>query len=133
MIRYLLDTNICTEVIRGRGEYVVSRLAACAIGEVGISSVTLAELAHGVEKSAKPAQNRIALQEFCAPLQICAFDDIAAFVHGRVRNDLEQRGTVIGPMDLLIAAHALALESTLVTNNMREFSRVADLSVDDWL
>jgi tRNA(fMet)-specific endonuclease VapC len=127
-----LDTNICIEVIRSRGARIVSRLRRCEIGEVGISSITLAELAHGVEKSANPDRNRIALQEFCAPLQIAPFDDLAALAYGRVRDYLERRGKIIGPMDLLIAAHAFALDATLITNNLREFQRVPKLIVENW-
>jgi tRNA(fMet)-specific endonuclease VapC len=127
-----LDTNICIEVIRGRGAGIVSRLRRCEIGEVGISSITFAELAHGVEKSAKPDRNRIALQEFCAPLQIAPFDGLAALAYGRVRENLERRGKTIAPMDLLIAAHALALDATLITNNLREFQRVPKLIVENW-
>lgn len=127
-----MDTNICIEVIRSRGARIVSRLRRCEIGEVGISSITLAELAHGVEKSANPDRNRIALQEFCAPLQIAPFDDLAALAYGRVRDYLERRGKIIGPMDLLIAAHAFALDATLITNNLREFQRVPKLIVENW-
>lgn len=127
-----MDTNICIEVIRGRGARIVSRLRRCEIGEVGISSITLAELAHGVEKSAKPDRNRIALQGFCAPLQIAPFDGLAAMAYGWVRDYLEGRGKIIGPMDLLIAAHALALDATLITNNLREFKRVPKLIVENW-
>ena len=133
MIRYMLDTNICIELIRRRGVKLLKRLKKCKVGEVGISVITLAELEHGVEKSAKPEQNRIALNEFCAPLEIRPFDDLAATAYARIRADLERTGQVIGPMDMLIAAHALAEAATVVTNNEREFRRVEGLAVENWL
>jgi tRNA(fMet)-specific endonuclease VapC len=100
---------------------------------VGISVIALAELQHGIEKSARPDQNRIALSQFCAPLEIRPFTDIAAVIYGKIRNSLERRGEVIGPMDLLIAAHALADAVTVVTNNEGEFRRVDGLSVENWI
>ncbi|MBI4558180.1 MAG: type II toxin-antitoxin system VapC family toxin [Candidatus Hydrogenedentes bacterium] len=132
-MRYLLDTNICIELIRGRGAKVLERLKRCKIGEVGISAITLAELEHGVEKSAQPERNRLALSEFCAPLEVRPFDDAAAAAYGKVRAVLERAGKILGPMDLLIAAHALAEGGTLITNNEREFRRVHGLTIENWL
>lgn len=129
----MLDTNICIALIRGRGGKMLARLARRRIGDVGISAITLAELEYGVAKSAKPARNRIALAEFCAPLEIRPFDDAAATVYGRIRVDLERAGEVIGPMDLLIAAHAMAENATVITNNEREFGRIEGLPVENWL
>ncbi len=129
----MLDTNICIELIRGRGAKALRRLRRCRVGEVGISAITLAELEHGVEKSAKPEQNRLALHLFCAPIEVLPFDDAASVAYGRVRSRLERAGEVIGPMDLLIAAHALAERAALVTNNEREFRRVEGLRVQNWL
>jgi len=129
----MLDTNICIELIRGRGGKVLNRLKRCRVGEVGISAITLAELEHGVEKSSRPEQNRIALDTFCAPLEICPFDSAAAKVYGDIRTLLERSGQVIGPLDMLIAAHALAEGVTLVTNNEREFRRIKKLPVENWL
>lgn len=98
-----------------------------------ISSVTLAELAHGVEKSAAQARNRRALEAFVARLAVLAFDPAAAGHYGALRADLERRGRVIGPYDMMIAAHAQCLGLTVVTNNRREFGRVPRLAVEDWL
>jgi tRNA(fMet)-specific endonuclease VapC len=95
--------------------------------------ITLAELEYGVEKSARPEQNRIALMEFCAPLELRPFEDSAAAEYGTIRACLERRGDVIGPLDQLIAAHALAEGATLVTNNEREFRRIEGLSVENWM
>lgn len=133
MIRFLLDTNICIEAIRNRNVKTLERLQGCDVGDVGMSAITLAELEHGVEKSAKPGQNRIALNLFCAPMEILPFDDAAASAYGRIRADLERRGQLIGPMDLLIAAHALSAGVILVTNNEREFRRVKGLRVENWV
>jgi tRNA(fMet)-specific endonuclease VapC len=128
----MLDTCICIDLIRGRGGGVLERLRACGTGDAGISVITLAELELGVEKSSRPAQNRLALSEFCAPLDIPPFDDSAALSYGAIRAVLEKAGRVIGPMDLLIAAHAVALATVLVTSNEREFRRVPDLQVENW-
>lgn len=132
MIGWMLDTNICIELIRERNPKVLKALRRRSVGEVGISAITLAELEHGVEKSAKPEQNRIALCQFCAPLEIPPFDGAAAAAYGRVRAALERGGRVIGPMDLLIGSHALSLGVVLVTNNEREFRRVKDLDIENW-
>ncbi len=133
MIRTLLDTNICIKLIRGRAPRVLARLRRRRIGTVGLSSITLAELLHGVARSSDPQRNRIALAHFCAPLEIRPFDQDAAASYGRVRAHLERAGTPIGPLDTLIAAHALALGATVVTNNEREFRRVPRLRVENWL
>ena len=99
---------------------------------MGISSITLSELAYGVEKSRRKERNRQKLAEFLAPLQIAAYDERAGVYYGRLRTQLEEAGQPIGPLDALIAAHALSLGCTLVTNNEREFSRVAGLSIENW-
>jgi tRNA(fMet)-specific endonuclease VapC len=132
LIRYLLDTNICIDLIRQRAPGVVTRLRRRKIGSIGISSITLAELQFGVAKSNDPPRNTIALAHFCAPLEICPFDHEAASIYGQVRADLERAGTPIGPLDTLIAAHARALNAVLITSNEREFSRVAGLPVENW-
>lgn len=132
-MRYMLDTNICIEIIRGRGENAVKRIKKCRIGDVALSVITFSELEHGVWKSAFPARNQQALYCFCAPLELLPFDCAAASAYGQLRATLEKAGKTIGPMDLLIAAHALASGTTLVTNNEWEFRRVAGLAVENWL
>jgi len=129
---WLLDTNICIYLIKRKPERVLQRLRALDIATVGVSSITVAELQYGVAKSARPEHNALALAALLAPLDVCAFDDAAAAVYGGVRAELERAGTPIGSMDLLIAAHALALGRTVVTNNTREFGRVTGLTVEDW-
>ena len=131
-MRYLLDTNICIYVIKRRPLRVVERLREAGLSEVGISTITLSELLYGVEKNSRPAQNRVALSHFVAHLEILPYDGRAAEAYGRIRAALERRGRPIGPLDLLIAGHALSLGSTLVTNNVREFRRVPGLPVENW-
>jgi len=131
-MRYLLDTNICVYIIKRQPPAVVQRLRQVDVSEVGISAITLSELLHGVEKSSRPAQNRAALNDFLTPFEMLPYDDRAAEIYGRIRADLERRGRPIGPLDMLIAAHALSLGAILVTNNTREFRRVPGLAVENW-
>jgi tRNA(fMet)-specific endonuclease VapC len=129
----MLDTDTCIALIKRQPRELIRRLQTKAVGDVGISSITLAELRHGVAKSARFEQNRAALDQFLLPLDIAAFDDLAADSYGTVRAALEIEGQPIGPLDTLIAGHALSLNVVLVTHNVAEFKRVAGLRVDDWL
>lgn len=131
-MKRLLDTNVCIHIIRKRPPEVLRRFERYEVGEVGVSSITIAELSYGVEKSSRPTQNRVALGGFLLPLEIVAFGPEAAAAYGRIRATLERAGTPIGPLDTLIAAHALSLGVTLVTNNTREFERVPGVRVEDW-
>ena len=131
-MRYMLDTNICRYLIKQKPEKVLRHFKAHSVGEIGISSITLAELRYGVERSQQVQKNRQALEEFALPLEIAAFDETAAEVYGSVRAGLEQAGTPVGAMDMLIGAHALSLGVTLVTNNLREFKKIKNLKVVDW-
>lgn len=128
----LLDTNICIYIINARPPEVLARFHRYRLGEVGLSGVVAAELAYGVAKSSS-ARNRQALEMFLAPLEIVPFDDKAVWVYGDLRADLERRGQSIGSLDTMIAAHALSLDAVLVTNNTREFSRVAGLRLENWV
>ena len=132
MIRYLLDTNICIYVINSRPQQVLQRFRRERLGSIGISSVSAAELAYGVAKSGS-ARNREALEMFLAPLEILPFDEAAIWHYAELRSALEKQGQAIGPMDMMIAAHALSIRVTLVTNNTREFSRVSGLSLENWV
>ena len=132
-MRYLVDTNICIYVIRRRPPQVLARFQRCAVGDIGLSTVTLAELQYGVAKSAFPERNQQALAAFTLPLEILPFDAPAAAAYGPIRATLERQGTPIGAMDLLIAAHAVSLDVILVTNNVREFGRVPGLQVENWV
>lgn len=131
-MKFILDTNICVFVIRQKSLAVVQRFRQFMAGELGISTVTLAELRFGADKSQAPAKNHAALNAFIAPLEIVEFDPSAAAHYGKIRADLEQRGLPIGSLDTLIAAHAHGLGIPLVTNNTREFSRVVGLTLEDW-
>jgi tRNA(fMet)-specific endonuclease VapC len=132
VIKYLLDTNICIYLIRRKPEIVLKRIQGLQVSDLGISSITLSELEYGVAKSRKQEQNKLALTEFLTPIEIMPFDDMAAKHYGELRAYLERRGTPIGSLDTLIAAHALSLQSTLVTNNESEFSRVPGLKIENW-
>jgi tRNA(fMet)-specific endonuclease VapC len=133
MIQYLLDTNICIYIIKRKPIQVINKLQSLNISEVGISSITLSELEYGVAKSSRPDQNKVALAEFLSPVEILPYDDNAAEEYGKVRSTLESMGTPIGSLDMLIAAHSLALDCILVTNNEKEFLRVPDLHVENWV
>ena len=128
----MLDTNVCIYLIKEHPPSVVERFATHAVGDIGISAMTLAELEYGVSKSSRPARNREALDQFISPLEVAPFDRQATAAYGRLRTTLEKRGQSIGSMDLLIAAHALSLDVRLITRNVREFGRVPGLRVDDW-
>ena len=128
----LLDTNICIYIINARPAAVLERFKRYRLGEIGLCSVVAAELAFGVAKSGS-VRNRQALEMFLAPLTILPFDDRAAWAYGDLRADLERRGTPIGSLDTIIAAHALSLQATLITNNTREFAQVSGLHVDNWV
>lgn len=127
----MLDTNICIYLINKRPTKVLDRLERHDPGEIGLSTITVAELAYGVAKSGS-ARNRVALEEFLLPFDLAEFDEQAAWTYGQIRATLERGGTPIGPLDLQIAAHALSIGCVVVTNNMREFRRVAHLKVENW-
>jgi tRNA(fMet)-specific endonuclease VapC len=128
----LLDTNICIYLIKKRPPSVLKRFDALPAGTVAISSITVAELEFGVQKSQYPSQNQQALEQFLLPLVILDFDHEAARTYGKLRAWLETRGKTIGALDMLIAAHALSKGLPLATNNAREFSRVPGLKVLNW-
>jgi tRNA(fMet)-specific endonuclease VapC len=132
-MKYLLDTNICIYLIKKKPTSVITRFNEHSVGDIGVSSITVAELTYGVQKSRLRAQNQEALLQFLSPLVISEFDADAAFSYGQIRAELESQGTLIGPLDTLIAGHAVSLGATLVTNNEREFSRVPDLVLENWV
>ncbi len=131
-MKYMLDTNIYIYIINKKPRHVLNKFKTILPGDVLISSVTLAELSYGVEKSLHQEQNRAALEEFIIPLEVAPFDDAAAHCYGVLRTHLEKKGNRIGPLDLMIASHAQSLEVTLVTNNVKEFLRVPKLKIEDW-
>ena len=131
-MKYMLDTNICIYVIRQKPDVVINRFLQHDPEEMCVSAVTYAELMHGVEKSMAVEKNRIAMSLFLSPITILEFHASAAEEYGKIRAELERKGTPIGPMDMLIAGHARSEGLILVTNNTREFQRVESLIVEDW-
>ena len=131
-MKFMLDTNICIYLIKQKSPSILKHLKRYSVGDIGISSITLAELYYGVEKSRYIQKNREALGEFLLPLEITDFDEKASQIYGVVRANLEKDGNLIGSMDMLIASHALSLDVTLITNNTREFKRIKQLKVLDW-
>jgi tRNA(fMet)-specific endonuclease VapC len=132
-MKFLLDTNICIYLIKEQPRQVLDQFVALSFGDVGVSSITVAELQYGAQKSQYRDQNRQALEQFLVPLIIAEFDYSAAAAYGAIRVALERQGTPIGALDTLIAAHALSLDVTLVTNNVREFSHIPDLKLTNWV
>jgi len=133
MIKYMLDTNICIYIIKQKPKNIIERFRQAQVSEIGVSSITLSELEYGVMKSAIPEQNKLALAQFIAPIEISAYDDVAAQHYGVIRAHLEREGTPIGSLDMLIAAHALSQNSVLITNNESEFNRVSNLKIENWI
>ena len=131
-MKVMLDTNICIYIIKQQPPAVIERFLSHQVGDVGVSTITVAELAYGVGKSRHHAKNRLALEQFLAPLDVATFDQDAALAYGGLRAHLERKGSPIGSMDLLIAAHALSLGVRLATNNLREFRRVPGLRAENW-
>ena len=132
-MKYMLDTNICIYAIKNKPEKVLNTLKEKMNDGICISAITLAELAHGVEKSAARDKNRAALLRFLSILTVLPFDDLAAAEYGAVCADLQRKGMPIGTMDMLIAAHAKTEGLILVTNNTREFERVQGLTLENWV
>lgn len=132
MHRYMLDTNIVIYVIKQRPIEVLARFNA-NVGRMVMSSITLAELVHGAEKSSYPERNLHTIEDFVSRLDVLSYDEKAAFHYGSIRADLERKGTPIGLNDLHIAAHARSAGLTLVSNNLREFSRVNGLISENWI
>jgi len=131
-MQYLLDTDICIYLIRRKPPQVVAKFKQQAIGSIGISTVTLAELHYGAAKSQNPEKNTQALEKFLLPLEIRLFDVAASASYGYIRAELERQGNVIGPLDMMIAGHAKSMSATLITNNVREFGRVSGLKIENW-
>ncbi len=129
---YLIDTNTCIFLKNKKPIHVLEKLKSALNRDVFLSSVTIAEMQFGVYNSQNIEKNRISLTEFLAPFQIIDFDDRDAEYFGKIRAKLKQRGELIGPYDMLIAAQAVARKLILVTNNTKEFARVPELVIEDW-
>lgn len=129
--KFMLDTNICIYLMKNHPPEVAERFAQCFVGDVVISAITLAELEYGVSCSSAPAQNRLALDGFLEEIPVVPFDGSAARAYGPAR--LATRERKRDALDKLIAAHALALKVTLVTNNEADFTGFPGLRVDNWV
>lgn len=132
-MKYMLDTNMCIYIIKRHPENVLRKFTTLDVNDVCISSITLAELMYGVQKSHHQKKNEAALEEFTSPLEIIPFGEEAADQYGHIRAYLEKKGTPIGSLDMMIAAHAQCMGSILVTNNKKEFSRIPKLKIEDWV
>ena len=128
----LLDTNICIYIINQKPPSVLERFKDYSAGEIAVSSIVAAELAFGVEKTGS-TRNKQALELFLAPMTVAPFDAGCVWAYARLRTQLEKMGQAIGSLDTMIAAQALALDLPLVTNNQREFSRVQNLKLENWV
>jgi len=132
-MKYLLDTNICIYLINEKPEGVLRKFEKYPVYDFGISSITHAELQYGVEKSRHKKINQDALDEFLLPLTILPFHGKKLVTcYGEIRSLLESKGKTIGPLDMLIAAHALSLDLTIISNNTKEFSRIPNLKSENW-
>ena len=129
----MLDTNICIYIIKNRPKSVKQKFQEFSIGELCISSITVSELMYGAFKSQFVEKNLKAIESFLMPFEIVDYDYMASIEYGRIRSNLERKGTVIGNMDMQIAGHALSLDLVLVTNNIKEFERVLGLELDNWV
>lgn len=130
---YMLDTNICIYLIKNNPPHVRFHFERLQPGDVILSSIVLAELMYGISKSQHKERNLAALEMFLMPLEIVQFDTHAAEKYGDIRAYLERSGQIIGGNDLLIAAHALSLDVTLVSNNIKEFTRISKLRLENWI
>ncbi len=129
----MLDTNICIYIIKNKPLNVLKRFKKFDIGDLVISSVTVSELFYGVYKSKYIEKNLKALEDFLYPFDIIEFDENAAIEYGKIRASLEEKGQVIGGLDMLIAASAKSQGMVLVTNNIKEFKRIEDLEIENWI
>ncbi len=130
---YLIDTNICIYIMNNRPQEVIQKCRSVGVGNVYISSITTSELCYGVSKSQKVEENTKRLEEFLKPFTITPYSEEASYFYGKIRAKLEKQGNIIGPLDMLIAAHALSKNLILVTNNIKEFSRIKTLKVENWV
>lgn len=130
-MKWMLDTDTCIAIIK-KHPVALKKLRGKSIGQVGVSAITLGELAFGAGKSSRPKDAHEALRDFLLALEIAAFDDQSAMCYGEVRASLARSGKPIGPLDTLIGSHARSLDVILVTHNTREFARIEDLRLEDW-
>ncbi len=131
-MKYILDTNVCINYLRGKSQSIADRLIKIPAANRIIPSIVKAELYHGAYKSTRPEENIKKVSDFLKLNSSLVFDDSAAQIFGRIRANLERKGITIGPYDLQIAAISIAHDCTLVTHNTNEFSRIDELKIEDW-
>ncbi|MBO6194345.1 MAG: type II toxin-antitoxin system VapC family toxin [Clostridiales bacterium] len=131
-MKYMLDTNVCIDYMRGTDQGIKNRLLACKEDELCISSITLSELLYGVNRSSNPVKNRNALYKLLVKIEVIDYGTEAGEYYGIIRNELVRRGMVIGALDMLIAAHAMSNKLVLITHNTAEFGRISGLEIEDW-
>jgi len=129
----MLDTNICIYIMKNKPEHIREKLRTYNLGDVYLSSIVVSELYYGAYKSEQVQRNLLALEHFLKPFNIIDYDLKASIEYGQIRGSLEKAGKVIGGLDMLIAAHARSLDFTLVTNNTKEFERIENLVIDNWV
>lgn len=132
-MKKMLDTNICIYIIKNKPQSVLEELKKCNVGDILLSSITVSELIYGAYKSQFVEKNLKAIEHFLVPFDIAEYDYKSALEYGKLRASLEKKGQPIGSLDMLIAAHALSLDVTLVTNNTKEFERVESLKLENWV
>ncbi len=130
---YLLDTNICIALIKRQPAAVCERLRKLSPAEIRVSVISVAELQYGADKSQAVEKNHKALSKFLAPFTLVNFDHNCVKAYGKIRADLARAGTPIGPLDTLIAAQAVTHGFVLVSNNVQEFARIPEITLEDWL
>jgi len=130
---YLLDTNICIYAIKNKPYHVLETIKERSKYGIYISSLTIAELEYGIQNSKKIEENRIALLKYMSLFNILCFNDMDAIPYGRLKAKLRKDGNIIGPIDMLLAAQALSKDLIFVTNNTKEFSRIENLKLENWI
>jgi len=130
---YLLDTNICIYAIKKKPHHILEIIKERSKYGIYISSLTIAELEYGVENSDRIEENRIALLKFISIFNILCFDDMDAIPYGKLKAKLKKDGNLIGPIDMLLAAQALSKDLIFVTNNIKEFIRIENLKIENWV
>lgn len=132
-MNYLIDTNICIYIMNQRPREIMDKCRQFQPGDIAVSAITVSELQYGVAKSSSPSKNQVRLDEFLLPFEILPYNADVAKAYGSIRSRLEKKGKPIGPLDFLIAAHALSRNLILVTNNEKEFARIQNLRLENWL
>ncbi len=130
---YLLDTNICIYAIKKKPFNVLEQIKVKSKLGIYISALTVAELEYGIENSIKVEENRISLLKYLSLFNILPFDDKDAIPYGKLKSKLRKEGRIIGPIDMLLAAQALSKDLIFVTNNIKEFERIENLKLENWV